>query len=105
MNKRQVLIGVFGVSLLLGSGALAESVGVQPAASEHPKGHMPTEAQTDMKNQTEMKKETSDSASQQQLKQNVEKTDGGGAAIAAEQLGSTSVPADDQKPGMKKQGY
>src|SRR5215210_9279870 len=99
MNKWQVLIGVFGVSLLLGSGALAESVGVQPAAAEHPKAHMPREAQTDMK------KETPDSASQQQLKQNVEKTDGGGAPIAAEQLGRTTVPTDDHKPGIKKQGY
>lgn len=47
-----------------------------------------------------MTKEKSEPGFQEDVKQNVEKTDGGGAAIAAEQLGKTRVSAEDSKNEM-----
>ena len=122
MNKMQVLNGAFCMSLLVVSGALAEIAGVQPGTSGNPKDNVPKEIQRGTASGgtfgsggsgpgsrndelTDMKKEKPESVTQQQLKQNVEKTDGGGAAIAAEQLGSTGAPAEDRKPDVKKQGY
>jgi hypothetical protein len=49
-----------------------------------------------------MKKEKPEPVTEQKLEQNVEKTQGGGAAIAAEQLGKTSVSAEDSKNEMDK---
>jgi hypothetical protein len=90
---------------------LAEIQGVQPGTSDNPKDNVPKEIQRDGgafspgdsgPGQRDdalvgMKKEKPEPGSQEDLKQNVEKTDGGGAAIAAEQLGKTSVSAEDSK--------
>lgn len=111
MNKIQVLCGVACVSLFLATGALAEIQVVQPGASDNPKGNVPKEIQRDggavspsdsgpgtkVGELGDMTKEKPEPGTQQDLKQNVEKTDGGGAAIAAEQLGKTSVSAEDSK--------
>ncbi len=45
----------------------------------------------------DMKKEKPQPVTQQALEQNVEKTHGGGAAIAAEKLEKTSASAEDSK--------
>lgn len=116
MKKIQVLFGVACVSLFLATGALAEIQDVQAGTSDNLKGNVPKEIQRDggavspgdsgpgQRDDASvgMKKEQPELGSQQDLKQNVEKTHGGGAAIAAEQLGKTSVAAEDSKNEMDK---
>jgi hypothetical protein len=100
MNKIQVLSGVACVSVLLATGAFAEILGVQPGTSDNPKDNVPAKVQREGgafnpgdsgPGQRDdalvgMKKEKPESVTKQQLEQNVEKTHGGGAALAAEDL-------------------
>jgi hypothetical protein len=116
MNKVQVLSGVACMSVLLASGAFAEILGVQPGTSDNPKDNVPAKVQRDGgafspgdsgPGQRDnalvgMKKEKPEPVTQQQLEQNVEKTHGGGAAIAAEKLGETSKAAEESTKEMKK---
>ena len=119
MNKVQVLSGVACVSLLLATGAFAEILGVQPGTSDNPKDNVPNEIQrgtagggtvgsagsgpgTRSGEVADMKKEKPQPVTQQDLERNVEKTQGGGAAIAAEKLGETSKAAEESTKEMKK---
>jgi len=116
MNRLKVLSGVACVSLLLATGAMAEILGVQPGTSDNPKDNVPAKVQRDGgafspgdsgPGQRDnalvgMKKEKPEPVTQQQLEQNVEKTHGGGAAIAAEKLGETSKAAEESAKEMKK---
>ena len=116
MNKVQVLSGVACMSVLLASGAFAEILGVQPGTSDNPKDNVPAKIQRDGgalnpgdsgPGQRDdalvgMKKEKPQPVTQQELERNVEKTHGGGAAIAAEKLGETSKAAEESTKEMKK---
>jgi hypothetical protein len=116
MNKVQVLSGVACMSVLLASGAFAEILGVQPGTSDNPKDNVPAKVQRDGgalnpgdsgPGQRDdalvgMKKEKPQPVTQQELERNVEKTHGGGAAIAAEKLGETSKAAEESTKEMKK---
>jgi hypothetical protein len=100
MNRVQVLSGVACMSVLLATGAMAEILGVQPGTSDNPKDNVPKEIQQDGATVSQgvsgpgtrsdelvgMKKEKPEPVTLQELEQNVEKTHGGGAAIAAEEL-------------------
>lgn len=123
MNKVQVLSGVACMSLLLATGALAEIEGVQPGTSANPKDNVPKEIQREggdfgsggsgpgrrSDELVGMKKEKPEPVTQQGLEANVEKTQGGGASVAAEDLKEKSVQktkkgVSDQRShkGMKK---
>ena len=119
MNKIQVLSGVACVSLLLATGAVAEILGVQPGTSDNPKDNVPKEIQrgtasggtvgsgesgpsTRSNDLADMKKVKPEPVTQQELKENVEKTHGSGAAVAAEKLEKTSSSARAQEDEMKK---
>ena len=105
MNKVQVLSGVACLSVLLATGAMAEILGVQPGTSDNPKDNVPKEIQRDGGSVSPggsgpgtrsdelvgMKKEKPEPVTLQELEQNVEKTHGGGAAIAAENLKEKSM--------------
>jgi hypothetical protein len=79
---------------------MAEILGVQPGTSDNPKDNVPKEIQRDggtgspsnsgpgtrSDELVGMKKEKPEPVTLQDLEQNVEKTQGGGAAIAAEDL-------------------
>jgi hypothetical protein len=102
MNISKVLGGVACVSLLLGTGALAEIVGGEPGTSKNPKDNVPQEIQranvsgSDEGSSsgpgkrsdalTGMKKEKAVGVTEEGLEQNAEKTHEGGAAVAAEEL-------------------
>jgi len=115
MNKVQVLSGVACVSLVLATGAFAEILGVQPGTSDNPKDNVPAKIQRDGgafspgdsgPGQRDdalvgMKKEKPEPVTAQKLEQNVEKTHGGGAAIAAEDLKEQSLY--ESKKGMKSE--
>ena len=110
MNRVHVLSGVACVSLLLATGAMAEILGVQPGTSDNPKDNVPTEIQRDGGTTSPgsngpgtrsdelvgMKKEKPEPITLQDLEQNVEKTQGGGAAIAAEDLKKESMVTSDK---------
>lgn len=105
MSKVRVLSGVACMSLCLATGAFAEILGVQPGTSDNPKDNVPKEIQREGGNfgsggsgpgrrsdeLVGMKKEKPESVTEQDLKQNVEKTHGGGAAVAAEDLKEKSM--------------
>jgi hypothetical protein len=105
MNRVQVLSGVACMSVLLATGAMAEILGVQPGTSDNPKDNVPKEIQRDggivspgvsgpgtrSDELVGMKKEKPEPVTLQELEQNVEKTHGGGAAIAAENLKEKSM--------------
>jgi hypothetical protein len=116
MNKVQVLSGVVCVSVLLATGALAEILGVQPGTSDNPKDNVPKEIQrstpgggtfgqggsgpgTRSDELVDMKKEKPEPVTRQELEHNAEKTHGGGAALAAEDLNEKSK--NTSKKGMK----
>lgn len=117
MNKIQILGGVVSVSVLLATGALAEVLGVQPGTSGNPKDNVPQEIQrstpgggtfgqggTGPGTRSDaltggMEKEKSKPVTHQELEQNVEKTHGGAAALAAEDLKEKSK--NTSKKGMK----
>lgn len=111
MNVCKVLGGVACVSLLLGTGALAEIVGGEPGTSKNPKDNVPQEIQRDTPSGGDfgkggsgpgdrsdalsgMKKEKAVGVTEEGLAKNVEKTHEGGAAMAAEDL--------KEKEGMEK---
>ena len=110
MNRVHVLSGVACVSLLLATGAMAEILGVQPGTSDNPKDNVPKEIQRDggtgspsnsgpgtrSDELVGMKKEKPEPVTLQDLEQNVEKTQGGGAAIAAEDLKKESMVTSDK---------
>ena len=110
MNRIYVLSGVACLSLLLATGAQAEILGVQPGTSENPKDNVPKEIQRDGGTTSPgsngpgtrsdelvgMKTEKPEPVTLQDLKQNVEKTQGGGAAIAAENLKKESLATSDK---------
>ena len=108
MNKVQIWGGVVCVSMFLATGALAEILGVQPGTSGNPKDNVPQEIQrstpggetfgqsgTGPGTRSDaltggMEKEKPEPITRQALEQNVEKTQGGGAALAAEDLNEKS---------------
>jgi hypothetical protein len=108
MNKVQIWGGVVCVSVFLATGALAEILGVQPGTSGNPKDNVPQEIQRSTPGggtfgqggtgpgtrsdalTGEMEKEKPEPFTRQELEQNVEKTHGGGAALAAEDLNEKS---------------
>jgi hypothetical protein len=110
MNRIHVLSGVACVSLLLATGAMAEILGVQPGTSDNPKDNVPMEIQQDGATVSPgrsgpgtrsdelvgMKEEKPEPVTLQDLEQNVEKTQGGGAAIAAEDLKKESLVTSDK---------
>jgi len=110
MNRVHVLSGVACVSLLLATGAMAEILGVQPGTADNPKDNVPKEIQRDGATVSPgssgpgtrsdelvgMKKEKPEPVTLQDLEQNVEKTQGGGAAIAAEDLKKESMVKSDK---------
>lgn len=105
MNPIKIIVGAAGLSLLLGTGVFAEMVGGEPGTSSNPKDNVPDKIQRsepylygdkefkdgsgpgDRSDElVGMKKEVPDPVTEQELEQNVEKTHGGGAAVAAEEL-------------------
>jgi hypothetical protein len=110
MNRIHVLSGVACVSLLLATGAMAEILGVQPGTSDNPKDNVPMEIQQDGATVSPgrsgpgtrsdelvgMKQEKPEPVTIQDLEQNVEKTQGGGAAIAAEDLKKEGMVKSDK---------
>ena len=114
MNKIHILTGVAAVSVFLATGAFAEILGVQPGTSDNPKDNVPKEIQrgtpgggtfgeggtgpgTRSKALTGMEKEKADPVTRQELEHNAEQ--GGGAALAAEDLNEKSK--NTPKKGMK----
>jgi hypothetical protein len=116
MNKARILSMVASVSLVLATGALAEVQGIQPGTSDNPKDNVPKEIQREggdfgpggsgpgsrSDELVGMKKEIAQSVTEKTLDQNVEKTQGGGAAAAAEKLGAPGGSAEDVKATAKK---
>lgn len=116
MNKLRILSAVACASLFLVAGALAEVQGIQPGTSDNPKDNVPKEIQREGGNfgpdgsgpgsrsgeLADMKKQMPQSVTEKTLGQNVEKTQGGGAAIAAENLGAPGGSAEDVKATAKK---
>ena len=107
MNKVYVLSGVACVSVFLATGVLAEILGVQPGTSDNPKDNVPNEIQrstpgggtvdpggsgpgTRSDELVDRNKEKPAPVTRQELEHNVEKTHGGGAALAAEDLNEKS---------------
>jgi hypothetical protein len=108
MNKLWTLSGAICGSLLLASGALAEILGVQPGTSDNPKDNVPKEIQRDNDSGGKlgpgggsgpgtrsdaltggMEKEKPEPVTRRALERNAEQ--GGGAALAAEDLKEKSV--------------
>ncbi len=127
MNVCQVLGGVACLSLLLGTGALAEMVGGEPGTSNNPKDNVPDKIQHSEPYLNEdnpspvtsghgdrsdelvgMKKEVPEPVTKEGLEQNAEKTHAGGAAVAAEELMEKSekshkdIAAQSAHKDMKK---
>ena len=105
MNKVRVLSCAACVSVLVATGAFAEILGIQPGTSDNPKDNVPAKVQRDGgafspgdsgPGQRDdalvgMKKEKPEPVTERQLEQNAEKTQGGGAAPAAEDLKEKST--------------
>lgn len=116
MNKVRILSAVACVSLFLATGAIAEVQGIQPGTSDNPKDNVPKEIQREGGNfgpggsgpgrrsddLVGMKKEMPQPITENKLDQNVEKTQGGGAAMAADKLGASGASAEDAKTAAKK---
>ncbi len=125
MNVSKILGGVACLSLLLGTGVLAEMVGGEPGTSKNPKDNVPQEIQRDTPSGGDfgkggsgpgdrsdalsgMGKEKAVEVTEEGLEQNAEKTHDGGAAMAAEELkeqGEQShkdIAAQSSHKGMKK---
>jgi hypothetical protein len=117
MNKVRLLSGIACMSLLMATGAVAEILGVQPGTSDNPKDNVPKEIQREGGNfgpggsgpgrrsdeLVGMKKEKPESVTPQQLENNVEKTQAGGAATAAEELKEKGVEKSSQDKVSKQQ--
>jgi hypothetical protein len=100
-------------SLFLATGALAEIKGKEPGTSANPKDNVPKDIQRSALGESEypggtgagtrsdelvgMKKEKPDKVTEQELDKNVEKTHGGKAAIAAEELHKEGQSESPQK--------
>lgn len=108
MSKMSVLSGVACASVLLATGAVAEILGVQPGTSSNPKDNVPKEIQratpgggtfgpggsgpgTRSDDLVGMKKEKPEPVTLEDMEKNVEKTHGGGSALAAEELKEKSM--------------
>ncbi|MDT3779637.1 hypothetical protein PJI16_18910 [Nitrospira sp. MA-1] len=126
MNVCKVLGGVACVSLLLGTGALAEMVGGETGTSKNPEDNVPAKIQRSTAGGQEesfadgsgpgtrsdelvgTKKVVPDPVTKEELEQNVEKTHEGGAAVAAEELLENSeeslkdISAQNAHKDMKK---
>ncbi|MEO6542838.1 MAG: hypothetical protein ABIP05_02195 [Nitrospiraceae bacterium] len=119
MNMVRTLAGVVCVSVLLATGAVAEILGVQPGTSDNPKDNVPKEIQrstpgggtfgpggtgpgTRSDALVGEKKEKPEPVTERKLEQNVEKTHGGGAALAAEDLEEKSM--EKSKKSVKRHG-
>ena len=107
MNTIRVLSGVACVSVFLATGAVAEILGVQPGTSANPKDNVPAEIQRSTPGGGSfspggtgpgtrgdaltggMEKEKPEPVTRQALERNAEQ--GGGAALAAEDLKEKSV--------------
>ena len=119
MNKIHILTSAACVSVFLVTGAFAEIIGVQPGTSDNPKDNVPKEIQratsggetfgeggtgpgTRGNALTGMKKEKPDPITRQKLEQNAEQ--GGGAALAAEDLSekSKNTSKQDTQDGGRK---
>jgi hypothetical protein len=114
MNKIHLLTGVAAVSVFLATGAFAEILGVQPGTSDNPKDNVPKEILrgtpgggtfgeggtgpgTRSKALTETGMEQADIGIQQEIEHNAKQ--GGGAALAAEDLNEKSK--NTSKKSMK----
>lgn len=125
MNVSKIIGGVACVSLLLGTGALAEMVGGEPGTSINPKENVPTEIQRSTPSGGDfgksgsgpgdrsdalsgMEREKAVDVTEQGLEQNAEKTHEGGAAVAAEELkekgdqSDKDIAAQSSHKDMKK---
>ncbi len=108
MNKIHLLSGVACVSVFLATGALAEILGVQPGTSANPKDNVPAEIQRSNPSGIPFgeggtgpgtrsdalvgeRMEKPNPETRQTLEQNAEQ--GGGAAMAAEDLKQKSRPS------------
>ncbi len=98
-----IVRGLICLTLFVANGAFGEILGQQPGTSKDPKDNVPKDIQRSALGESEypagssgpgtrsdelvgMKKEKPEPVTQQELEQNVEKTHGGGAAVAAEAL-------------------
>jgi hypothetical protein len=106
---------IVGTSILFATGALADVVGKEPGTSSNPEKNVPEEIQRSALGESDypggtgagtrgdklvgMDKEKSEPVTEQQLEKNVEKTHGGGAAVAAEELHAE----DGSKSGQNTQ--
>lgn len=103
MNACKVLGSVLGLSLLLGTGAFAEILEGEPGTSTNPKDNVPEEIQRSSDSLHEdgpqsrgpgersdaltgLKHEKPVKEGHEELQRNVDKTNAGGAAMAAEEL-------------------
>lgn len=116
MSKVCVFSAVACATLFLAAGVLAEVEGIQPGTSDNPKDNVPKEIQREGDNFSPdgsgpgrrsdelvgMGKEVPESVTEKTLDQNVEDTGGGGAAVAAKQLGAPGGTAEDAKATVKK---
>ncbi|MEP6958800.1 MAG: hypothetical protein ABI980_08715 [Nitrospirota bacterium] len=117
MGKMYVLSSFACMTVLLATGAWAELEGVQPGTSSNPKDNVPKDIQrstlgdaaypagssgpgTRSDALVDMNKEKPQPATRQDLERNAEKTHGGGAAVAAEDLNEKSK--DTSKKQMKR---
>ena len=118
MRTIRMLSSVACASLFIATGAVAEIEGVQPGTSSNPKDNVPEKIQrstlgeasyppgssgpgTRSDELVDMKKEKSEPVTLDDLEKNVEKTHGGGSAVAAEQLEEKSMPG--AKKNMKRE--
>ena len=121
MNHLHVMGSVVCASLLFATGAYAEILGGEPGTSSNPKDNVPKEIQrstpgggtfgpggsgpgTRSDELVGMKKEKSEPVTLDDLKKNVEKTHGGGSAIAAEKLKEDSLQGAKTDSGTSATG-
>ena len=116
MNALRVLSGVACVSVCLATGALAEHRGIQPGGSDNSTSSVPEKIQgasgavsqgdssTGQRDDTMagVKEEKSVAPTQKELELNVEKTRGGGAAVAAQELNAEKSSKDMSGQGSDK---
>ena len=120
MNKIHVVRSLACASVLLATGAFAEILGVQPGTSTNPKDNVPTDIQREGVSGGDtfpdgsgpgtrgnaltggLEKEKSLPVTRQQLEHNAEQ--GGGAAMAAEELNEKSVEKNVHKSQTTKKG-
>ena len=112
-----IVSGLICLALFVANGTFAEILGQQPGTSKDPKDNVPKDIQRSALGEAEyppgrsgpgtrsdelvgMKKEKPDPVTQQELEQNVEKTHGAGAAVAAEALEEKEV--HESKDGIKR---